>query len=121
MSIVKGCNVLAALALVLSGGLVLASLGGLFIDQDFWLTRLGTLAGGLALAAVATFALLRPAQQQLKKARRYFDRLGHVSLAEFSPETLGAKVPSLPKDHPLRGVADRLTELLAGAAALAPR
>ncbi len=115
MSNAKYYDVLALLAMVFSGSLALAFLGGLFVDQDFWLVRLVMFAVAAALTGVATFVLVWPMQQRLKAAHRYFDHLGRISPSEFSAETIDNKVLSLPADHPLRDAADRLRTSLAGA------
>lgn len=117
MSIVKGCNLLSTLAVALSGGTALAFLGGLSVHQTSWPVRAGILVLAVAIAAVAAFALTLPSRRQLSAARRYFDYLGHVSPAEFSSEMIGARVPPLANDHPLRDAADRLTVLLSDTSA----
>ena len=83
MSGAKYYDVLALLAAVISGSLVLALLGGLFVNQNFWLTRLATVAIALTLVTAATFILVWPMQQCLKAAHRYFDHLGRIAPGEI--------------------------------------
>ncbi|HLA84910.1 MAG TPA: histidine kinase dimerization/phospho-acceptor domain-containing protein, partial [Thermoguttaceae bacterium] len=115
MSVVTRSNALAALSFVLSGGLIAASLGGWLPARGPWLVlvQAGTFVAGMALAAVAAHALLRPMQRQLSAARRYFDQLCGLSLDDLASEALEAKAPSLPKNHPLRAAVDRVAERLA--------
>ncbi|NLE38393.1 MAG: PAS domain-containing protein [Pirellulaceae bacterium] len=115
MSGVKGCNLLAAAALVLSVGLACAMLAGLVTDQSGWFVRWAAFVAGLILASVAAFALAWPSSRTMRTARLYLEQLGRIAPSEMSAETVGNKVIPLPSDHPLRGAADRLCDLLIGA------
>ncbi|MBN1591340.1 MAG: PAS domain-containing protein [Pirellulales bacterium] len=53
-----------------------------------------------------------PIQKQMKVAHRYLDRLTRISPSELQTDTFDTQLPSLPVNHPLRDVADRLTVLL---------
>lgn len=112
MSFAKGCNLLAGLALALSGGLILPCLIGLLSGRQSLFMQWTGLVVGMAVAAVAAFALAWPGQRNLKDAHRYFDRLSQIAMTEFSSEVIGARLVPLSKHHPLAEVAERLTTLV---------
>jgi two-component system phosphate regulon sensor histidine kinase PhoR len=106
----KYSSLLAAAALVLSAGWVIAWTGGLVADRGSWPVRFGLLAAGLALAGGSAALLVHRAQQNRRMVERHFEALCGIDPRELCSDSTPGGVVPLPAPTPWRRIADRVRE-----------
>ena len=104
-------NLLAAVALILSAGWVVAWIGGWLIDPGSWSVRAALLAPGAALAGVSLALFFACSRSRRRAAERHLEMLCRHHLSAMNNDVLPDNVSPLPPDNAWSKTAARVREV----------